>query len=64
MVVSFVGLEFSYGATWWVEGNRVHIATEVDPDEPTYRDVTFVSDTVVSMTKSESGIEETWTRIR
>ena len=52
---------FSYGAEWSVDGNRVNIATELDPDNPTYRDVEFVSDDVMRMTKED--IEETWARV-
>lgn len=52
---------FSYGAEWSVEGNRVNIATELAPDDPTYRDVEFVSDDVMRLTKED--IEETWSRV-
>lgn len=61
MVVSAGGI--TYGADWSVDGNRVNIATELAPESPTYRDVEFVSDDVMRMTKEESGIEETWTRV-
>lgn len=61
MIVNVGG--FSYGADWSVDGNRVTIATELDPDNPTYRDVEFVSDDVVKLTKDEGDIEETWSRV-
>jgi len=61
MVVSVGGI--TYGADWSVDGDRVNIATELDPDNPTYRDVEFVSDDVMRLTKAESDIEETWTRV-
>lgn len=51
----------SYGAEWSVEGNRVNIAAGFDPANPTYRDVEFVSDDVMRMTKED--IEETWSRV-
>jgi hypothetical protein len=63
MVVKITGTDISYGADWSVEGNRINLTTELAPDEPTYRDVEFVSDDVISMTKAESNIEETWTRV-
>ncbi|MCA9930800.1 MAG: membrane lipoprotein lipid attachment site-containing protein [Anaerolineales bacterium] len=59
MVVSVGG--FSYGAEWSIEGSRVNIVTEVAPDDPTYRDIEFVSDDVMKLTKED--IEETWSRV-
>lgn len=59
MVVNVGG--FNYGAEWSVDGNRVNIATELAPDDPTYRDVEFVSDDVMTLTKED--IKETWTRV-
>lgn len=61
MVVRIGG--FSYGAEWSLDGNRVNIVTEVAPDDPTYRDVEFVSDDVMRLTKEEGDIEETWSRV-
>lgn len=63
MVVTIEGVGISYGAEWSVDGDRINIVTELDPENPTYRDVEFVSDDVVRMTKAESDIEETWTRV-
>jgi hypothetical protein len=64
MIVEVVGMGFSYGAEWSVEGNRINLVTELAPDDPTYRDVEFVSDDVIKLTKQESGIEETWSRVK
>jgi hypothetical protein len=61
MVVTITGLGQSFGAEWSAEGNRINFTTELDPDEPNYRDVEFVSDDVIKLTKE--GIEETFTRV-
>lgn len=61
MVVKIVGLNASYGAKWSVEGNRLNFTTELDPDKPNYRNVEFVSEDIIKLTKE--GIEETFTRI-
>ena len=61
MVVNINLLGVSYGAEWYVEGNRIHIISELDPNNPTYRDVEFVSDNVIILTKED--IQETWTRV-
>jgi hypothetical protein len=63
MVIQFPAVSISYGAEWSVDGNRITIVTEIDPANPTYRDVEFLSDDVMRLTKDESGIEEIWTRI-
>lgn len=59
MVVTVLGQ--SYGADWSAEGNRLNFTTELNPDEPNYRDVEFVSEDVIKLKKE--GIEETFTRI-
>jgi hypothetical protein len=59
--ISMVGI--SYGGTWSVGGNRINFVTEVDPEKKNYRDVEFVSDDVMKLTKAESNIVETWTRV-
>lgn len=51
---------FAYGAKWSVDGDRLNIVTELSPERPTYRDVEFLSDNVVRLTKEE--VVETWTR--
>lgn len=61
MVVTVVPLDITYGAEWSVDGNRINIATELDPENPTYRDVEFVSDDVIRLTKGDT--VETWTRV-
>jgi hypothetical protein len=61
--VEVFGFGITYGADWYVEGNRLHIITELDPDTPTYRDVEFVSDDLMLFTKDEAEITETWTRV-
>jgi hypothetical protein len=63
MLVEFEGLGYSYGAKWRVEGNRLYITTELDPSNPTYRDVEFVTDDLMILTKTEANITETWTRV-
>lgn len=63
MVISITGLA-SYGATWEADGNRITIVTELSPDKSTYRDVEFINDDTVKMTKAEAGITETWTRVK
>lgn len=63
MTIELSHAGISYGAEWYVEGGRIHIITEVDPNNPTYRDVEFVSSDVMVLTKQESGIKETWTRV-
>lgn len=62
MVVKITGLPVSYGAKWSAEGNRINFTTELNPDEPNYRDVEFVSDDVIKLKKE--GIEETFTRVK
>lgn len=61
MVVKITGLNVSYGAKWTAEGNRIDFTTELDPDKPNYRNVEFVSEDTMKLTKE--GIEETFTRI-
>lgn len=51
-----------YEADWSMEGNRIFITTEIDPENPTYRDVEFIADDTMKLTKGK-GIEETWQRI-
>ena len=63
MVVEITMFDVSYGAEWYIQENRLHITTELDPENPTYRDIEFVSDDVILLTKDEAGIKETWTRI-
>ena len=63
MIVEIFGFGVTYGADWYVEGNRLHLVTEMDPSNPTYRDIEFVNDDVIIMTKDEADIKETWTRI-
>lgn len=63
MLIEINILEYRYGAEWSVEGNRIHIIPETDPNNPTYRDVEFVTDDVMILTKEEAGIKETWTRV-
>jgi len=60
MLVEVAGGVFSYGATWEVNGNRINIVTELDPEKPTYRDVEFKSNDVMVLTKLD--IVETWQR--
>jgi len=62
MVIEVLVFDVSYGAEWRVEGDRIHITTELDPDNPTYRDIEFVNDDLMILTKDESEIRETWTR--
>lgn len=62
MIIEINILEYSYGAKWSVEGDRIHIVPETDPDSPTYRDVEFLTDDVMILTKEETNIKETWTR--
>jgi len=62
MVVEIPILEASYGATWYADGNRIYITTELDPDNETYRDVEFVNDDLMILTKDEGNISETWIR--
>ena len=64
MVTTITGLGQSFGAKWSVEGNRINLVSELDPDEPTYRDIEFVSENVMKATKAEANIEETWTRVK
>lgn len=64
MIVEFPYLGMSYGAEWSIQGNRINIVTELDPNDPTYRDVEFISDDIIILSKEESGISETWTRVR
>jgi len=61
MIIRIVGVDISFGATWSVEGNRINIVPELDPERPTYRDVEFVSDDVMKLTKED--IVETWARL-
>lgn len=61
MIVRITGLDVSYGAEWSTEGSRLNFTTELSPDEPNYRDVEFVSEDVVKLSKE--GIEETFTRV-
>ena len=63
MVIKIFGLDMAFGATWSVEGNRINFVLELDSENPTYRDVEFVSDDVIKLTKAEGDIVETWTRI-
>jgi hypothetical protein len=63
MLIEIVGFGYSYGAKWSVEGNRISITTELDPSNPTYRDVEFVTDDVMILTKEEKNISETWSRV-
>lgn len=63
MLVSFVGIDFKYGASWSIDGNRITIVTELEPDRSTYRDVEFLSADVMRLTKDEAAIVETWSRI-
>ena len=62
MLVEIPLADVSYGAEWRLEGTRLHITTELDPENPTYRDVEFVSEDLMILTKDESGIRETWMR--
>ena len=62
MVVEVLMFDVTYGAEWRVEGDRMHITTELDPDNPTYRDIEFVNDDLMILTKDESNIKETWAR--
>jgi hypothetical protein len=64
MVITITGIDISFGATWSVEESRINIVSEIDPENPTYRDVEFVSDDVMKLTKAESNIVETWSRIK
>lgn len=61
MVVKIIGLDVSYGGKWLVEGSRINFTTELDPEKSNYRDVEFVSEDTMKLTKE--GIEETFTRI-
>lgn len=61
MVVTITPLNTSYGATWTAEGNRINFTTELDPDNPNYREVEFVSEDVIKLSKED--IEETFTRV-
>lgn len=61
MIVTITGLGQSFGAKWSAEGNRLNFTTEIDPDNPNYRDVEFVSEDVIKLKKE--GIEETFTRV-
>jgi hypothetical protein len=63
MVIELNPFGFSYGAEWHVEGSRIHIIPETDPNDQTYRDVEFVTDDVMILTKEEADIRETWTRV-
>ena len=63
MIVEINIFGYSYGAKWYVEGSRIHVITEIDPNNPTYRDAEFVTDDVMILTKEESDIKETWTRV-
>jgi len=63
MVIEIDLLGYSYGAEWYVEGNRIHIIPETDSDNSTYRDAGFVTDDVMILTKGEADIKETWTRV-
>jgi hypothetical protein len=62
MAVSAMG--FSYGAEWYLEDNRIHIISELDPNNPTYRDIEFISGDLMILTKEEADIKETWTRVK
>lgn len=61
MIVTITGLGQSFGAEWSTEGSRINFTTELAPDEPNYRDVEFVSDDVMKLSKED--IEETFTRV-
>ena len=63
MIVNFDLLNISYGAEWHIEEGRLFITTELDPTMPTYRDIEFASDDVMILTKDETNIRETWTRV-
>lgn len=63
MVIRIPAGGISFGANWTLEGKRINIITEIDPDNPTYRDVEFITDDVMRLTKDESDIVETWTRV-
>lgn len=56
--------EYSYGAEWSIEGNRIIIVSELDPANPTYRDAEFINDDLMILTKEEFGIKETWSRVK
>ena len=64
MTIEISLLEYSYGGEWYVEGNRIYIIPETDPNTPTYRDAEFVTDDVMILSKEEANIKETWTRIK
>lgn len=62
MVTTVKILDISYGGTWSAEGNRLNFVTEVNPEEQNYREVEFVSDDVIKLTKED--ITETFTRVK
>lgn len=62
MVTKFPMLNISYGGAWSAESSRINFTTEIDPEEKNYRDVEFVSDDVMKLTKED--FEETFTRVK
>lgn len=55
--------QFSYGAEWSIKGNRIHIISELDPENPTYRDIEHLDEKIMVLVKSENNIKETWKRV-
>lgn len=62
MVIRITTAGVSYGGTWSAEGNRINFTTEANPEEKNYREVEFVSDDVVKLTKES--VTETFSRIK
>lgn len=61
LIVNIKLMDVTYLADWYVDGNRIHITTEIQPDKPTYRDAEFLNDNMLKLTKDDT-IEETWVR--
>jgi len=60
MIVSIPQVNITYGASWSFAGDRMNIVTELDPENPTYRDIEFVSNDV--FIASKESFSETWSR--
>ena len=52
---------YYFGFPYGIEGNRIYLNSPIQGN--TYRDVEFLSDNEIRMTKEDEGIIEVWTRV-